>query len=128
MPRPNPQPLAYASSETGGLATSAQVIVALLVLGFLIRLGLAVISWGSNDAVYFYTFGNEIDAHGLLYTYVENPDYNHPPIPGLWAAAARLMTQRLGSGTLAVSAFCILFKLPVILADGLTAWLLYKRW
>jgi hypothetical protein len=127
MPRPKPHTLARTAPETRP-AVSAGAIVALIVLGFVIRLALAAISWGSNDSIYFYAFGNEINAGGLLHTYVENPDYNHPPIPGLWAAGTRLATQWLGNGTLAISAFCILFKLPVILADGATASLLYKRW
>jgi hypothetical protein len=127
MPRPKPQTLPYASPEPAR-ALSGQAIVALLVLGFVVRLALAAVSWGSNDAIYFYAFGNEINAVGLLHTYVQNPDYNHPPIPGLWAAAARRVTEWLGNGTVAVSAFCILFKLPVIFADGAAAWLLYRRW
>src|SRR4051812_47224529 len=125
MPRPTPHTVSSVTPEPG---RSGPAIVALLVLGFVMRVGLATASWGSNDAIYFYAFGNEINAVGLLHTYVQNPDYNHPPIPGLWAAAARRATEWLGSGTLAVSAFCVLFKLPVILADVATAWLLYKRW
>src|SRR4051794_17671414 len=106
MPGPKPQTLAYESPEPG---LSGQAIVALLVLGFVLRVGLAATSWGSNDAIYFYTFGNEIDAVGLLHTYVQNPDYNHPPIPGLWAAGVRRATESLGSGTPAVTTFCALF-------------------
>jgi hypothetical protein len=91
-------------------------------LGILVRLGIAAISWGTNDAAAWITFGGEIHDRGLLNTYRTDVEFNHPPIPGLWAAIAR---QAGGESDLL---FTVFFKLAPIGADVVAVWLIWKIW
>jgi len=54
--------------------------------GFLARLALSALSWGSNDATTWRDFGRNIAEHGLLQIYVRTADTNHPPDPRTLAA------------------------------------------
>src|ERR1700709_2343917 len=78
-------------SQSGPSSVSPQgrerLWFSLIVLGIILRLGLATISIGTNDAAAWARFGAEINEHGLLKTYAIDPYFNHPPIPGYWAAA-----------------------------------------
>jgi hypothetical protein len=99
---------------------NTRALVFLIALGLLTRVALAACSWGTNDASTFYRLGEEVSRQGLLATYRQDPDLNHPPIPAFWAAAAYRLTRAHPK------AFSFVLKLPSILADGEVAWLLWK--
>jgi len=104
-----------------------RIWLSLIAVGILLRIGLALISIGTNDAAAWLRFGDEINRNGLPNTYTIDPDFNHPPIPGYWAAAcARLAGS--DDAPLHDSVFTILFKIAPILGDCLAIYLLYLIW
>ena len=97
--------------------------VGLIALGLAARLIVAATTWGSNDVLGFQIFGIQISQLGLFEAYRQNPELNHPPIPALWAAAVyRLAPPAAGD----VLAFCFLLKLPGILTEAASAWLVWR--
>lgn len=106
----------------------------IVLLAILVRLALAAVSIGTNDALTFTEFGKEVRMAGVVETYRLDPYYNHPPLVGLWAAIVlRLLRAPEVPLQLAFSpgvthAFSFVFKLPIIAADALAAWLLFQRW
>ena len=97
-------------------------LIALIVLGVLARFAIAACSWGTTDIASFDRFGWSIFRDGLLATYRNDPLFNHPPIPGYWACLAVWLTRP------SVLAFAFLFRVPMILADAGSAWLIWKIW
>jgi Glycosyltransferase family 87 len=91
-----------------------------IVLSFAVRLAIAGCSWGTSDTLSFLRFAGSIDRVGLLATYRTDSELNHPPIPAYWAYLAWLSSGR--------SAYlcAFLFRLPMILADSGSVWLLTK--
>ena len=101
--------------------------IGLIVFGIALRIGLALISIGTNDAAAWLRFGDEINREGLLKTYKIDSDFNHPPIPGYWAAlCVRLAGDE--NAPLHDSKFTVLFKLAPIAGDCLAIYLLYLIW
>jgi len=95
-------------------------LVILIALGLLTRVALAACSVGTNDAVTFLRLGKEVHQWGLLPTYRQDVELNHPPIPSYWAAEVYRLTAAHPQ------AFSFVFKLPSILADVAVAWLLWR--
>jgi hypothetical protein len=91
-------------------------------LGILVRLGIAAVSYGTNDAAAWITFAGQIHDRGLLNTYRTDVEFNHPPIAGLWAMIA---DKAAGESELL---FTVFFKLAPIGADAVAVWLLWKLW
>ena len=61
--------------------------LALACAGILFRILLACVSWGSNDADTWARFARLINHGGILATYQVDREFNHPPLPGYWAAS-----------------------------------------
>ena len=104
--------------------------IALVLTGLLIRIGLAFISWGSNDATTWQIFGRNILNHGILWLYHNNKDFNHPPIPGYVAAGIYWVTTGanppdIGARYIGFS-FPFVFKMFDVAADAVTCLLLWK--
>jgi hypothetical protein len=97
-------------------------------LAVLVRLLIAAMSIGSNDALLFHTFAGEIRHFGLIETYRIDGLLNHSPLVGLWAALASWLAERFPQPFGETGAFCFIFKLPVIAADLATAWIVWKIW
>ena len=106
-------------------------LIVLILLGLLIRILLAFISWGSNDATTWQLFGKNILDHGILWLYHNNRDFNHPPLPGYFAAGVYWVTH-LGANPPDLNArymgfsFPFVFKMFDVAADALTCRLLWK--
>jgi len=131
------------SRAASGLASATphgcDGLLALVAAGLLLRVALAVVSWGANDANLFGKFGFEITRDGLMATYRVDPLLNHPPIPSYWCAVAwrlsvpfytdgdRLFCDDVTSNTPGPW-FSAVFKIPVLLAECATVWLLYRLW
>ncbi len=91
-----------------------------IVTGIVVRMVIAAISVGSNDAVIWEAIAQSIRDEGFLQTYRATPMMNHPPIPPLWAVASLAM----GGGTW----FSFLMKLPGIASDAAACVLAARIW
>lgn len=96
------------------------VLVWSIIAGTLLRLGIAAISFGANDAVLWQQFGASVAEVGLLESYRTQPLLNHPPLMVIWSRVA-LAT---GPG----QRFSFLMKLPAIAADAAACLLLARIW
>lgn len=99
----------------------------LIAMGIAARFALSFVSFGSNDAAAWRHFAEVISDKGLIHTYLTEQEFNHPPLPGYWAAAA-LDIAGHGGTIWSDALFTNLFKLPSILADCLGGYLLWRIW
>lgn len=97
-------------------------LLLLALLGLAARFVVAGCSWGTTDTITFLRFAFRIDQNGILATYRGDPEFNHPPIPAYWAWLSLVLAGR--------SAFlaAFIFRVPIILADFASAWLLWRLW
>jgi hypothetical protein len=106
----------------GPLRRREVAVLALACLGFLVRLLLAWISRGSNDAALWEGYAWIISHSSLWVLYEKETFFNHPPLMGGWAFLAFRLAD------LTWLTFPFLLKLPGILGDLGTAWLLWRIW
>jgi hypothetical protein len=106
--------------ENGSLLGAGLVGVA--VAGYLLRVVVWLCSEGSNDIRTWNLFAESVVEHGLARTYVLNSYFNHPPLMGLWGAAALKLSE------LSAVSFDRVFKLPSLIAELATGYLLYGAW
>lgn len=99
-----------------------QRLLVLGVLGLGVRCFLALISIGSNDMVTWREFALGITSTSVGTLYDEHQYFNHPPLMGFFASAAHVVSEW------SQIRFDYLFKAPMILADAVTALLLYRCW
>ena len=148
LPPSSPNRASSAGDDDRGKSRSSawrRFLLTFILLGLALRFVLAAICWGTNDANTFGQFGFYITRDGLIETYLHDTWLNHPPIPSYWCAAAWRLTMPLktvydtdiGDSVLDASHirqdtpgrwFSAVFKLPSLLADCATAWLLYRLW
>lgn len=112
----------------------------LIILGLALRVVVAAVSIGTNDAMIFRIFAHQIQGIGLVETYRRNTEFNHPPLAGLWAVAALKISdsfmddapvpppEREAADIQALANFSFALKLPCLLADGLACCLVYWVW
>ena len=105
-----------------------RICAALIALALALRIFIAAFSIGTNDAVAFAHFADEITTEGLTNTYQIDPRFNHPPLVGLLAAWTWRVAIALPLRGWDVHKFAFLFRLPVIAADALGVWLLWRIW
>ncbi|MFC1642282.1 hypothetical protein ACFL5O_06290 [Myxococcota bacterium] len=86
--------------------------IAVVGAGVALRVALAVMSIGSNDAVAWHGFATYLSEHSLTATYRHLPLFNHPPLMAAMAVAAREVSDALGLR------FALVFKLPAIAAEA----------
>ena len=94
----------------------------LILVGFAVRLLLLFFTLGSNDVGTWYWFARSIAENGLEATYLEGRGFNHPPLMGLLSVLALQVSEATPL------AFPVALKLPSVVAEGVTAWLLYRVW
>src|SRR4051812_27479756 len=95
------------------------VLKALVVFGFVIRLGLSTVFLGTSDAATWRGFGQLISHVGLFDAYRADSNLNHPPLMALWAWAAWGLTN-------SQAAFSFVFRLLPIAADVLACVVLVR--
>jgi hypothetical protein len=84
-----------------------------------LRLYVMLETCGTNDIVTWQSFARSIHAGGLLETYRSNPEFNHPPLMGLWALVAGHI------GGFDGGSFPFVFKLLPLGGDLLAATLIF---
>lgn len=94
----------------------------------MVRLVIAAISYGTNDALLFWSFSGEIRQFGVVATYGLDALFNHPPVVGLWIELSRWMATLHPRPFGEYHSFTFIFKLPVIAGDGLATFLVWKIW
>ena len=96
-----------------------RTLLALIALGFIARIIITLVGFGSNDMRTWHEFANTITGNGLLYMYQNVPGFNHPPLMGYYAASILHLSQAWGID------FYILFKLPMVMVDGALTCLIF---
>jgi hypothetical protein len=100
--------------------------IGLGVLGLIARFVLASISIGCDDADIWLQHARTIHEFGLRYAFENYPTngwhYNHPPFTGYWALFSGNMSDFDPEG------FSRYMKAPGLIAEVLTASLLYRVW
>ena len=94
-------------------------ILSAAFLALAVKLGIAALTVGTNDAESFYNFGRFIWEHGLLSQYRAATDFNHTPMTGWFCAAAYGVGRGLG--------FNWFLRVPGILSDFVSV-LALLRW
>jgi len=112
----------------GTAARAVKICAVLIGLAIVVRLAIAALSMGTNDAVAFTYFAGEVTVDGVTSTYQIDPRFNHPPLVGLWAGWVLRLVRALPLKGWDVYKFAFIFRLPVIAADALGAWLLWRIW
>jgi hypothetical protein len=98
------------------------LLLALAVAGLLARVVLAWVSEGSNDVDIWRDWATLLRQRSLTDMYSNVAGFNHPPLIAWWSVIA----LRLGSeGPLR---FAILLKVPGLVAEGITSYLLWRIW
>ena len=93
--------------------------IAIILAGVVLRLLVSFVSIGTNDIFSWQRFADQMAAHGLLWMYERDPLWNHPPLMGYLAEGVRGLASALQWP------FPPTFKLVPILADAVSAWLLW---
>ena len=129
-PTPAATPAPAADDEHVGAAATAPIrhpgrwtqVVLVIVVGLLIRLALSAASIGTNDILTWRKFAGAVHDQGLVASYQNIRELNHPPLPALWAAASLQIADASGLR------FPFVFRLPSILADVVSCVLLAMIW
>lgn len=94
----------------------------LAVAGLIARFALSWISEGSNDVEIWRQWATLLQYRSLTDMYSNVEGFNHPPLMAWWVATALRLA---GKGVLR---FAILLKLPALIAEGITSYLLWRIW
>ena len=108
--------------------TRRRVLYVLILAAVLFRVAIAAVSIGTDDARLFATFAVEIHRFGIVQTYGLDGLFNHPPIVAAWIGLAASLAEKVPHPFGAFHAFSFIFKLPIITADMLGVWLVWKIW
>lgn len=123
----DPSPRAPTPAPAGRLAAPiarhpGATLAALLAAGLLVRLAIAGLSIGSNDAKTWLRYATFVHENGLLETYRQIRLFNHGPLMGHLSVLSLRVAEATGLP------FFFVFKLPMIAADLLAAVLLWRVW
>lgn len=94
------------------------ITIASIIGGTLIRIILAGISDGTNDALIWHYIATLISEKGLIGAYQSFQGLNHPPLAAIWSVIA-LHTDTW---------FTFVMKIPAIVGDALSVALVAKIW
>lgn len=94
----------------------------LILAGFALRLVLLWITLGTNDIGTWYWFAQSLSEGGLQRMYLDQEAFNHPPLMGLLVVLVLEVSEATGLR------FPVVLKIPSVVAEGVTAWLLYRIW
>jgi hypothetical protein len=106
--------------EIGFLAQSRRCrnlwIVGFGLIGLMLKLVIAFNTFGSTDAVVFYTFAKALSKEGLEFTYRHSILFNHPPLTAHYLQLIFYLDQQAFFQASGLT-FPVLLRLPGVLAD-----------
>lgn len=105
-----------------GTRAQERTLRRLILLGFAARLVLLVLTRGTNDTGTWSWFAESVAEDGLARTYLTQIGFNHPPLMGLMVAFVLHVSDATGLP------FWLVLKVPGLVAEAATAWLLYRIW
>ena len=111
-----------------GRHSHRRVLYGLILAAVLLRIAIAAVSIGTDDARLFYTFAVELHRFGIVQTYGLDGLFNHPPIVAAWIELAASLAEKVPHPFGAFHAFSFIFKLPIIAAEMLGVWLVWRIW
>ena len=91
-------------------------IVGLGLIGLMLKLVIAFNTFGSTDAVVFYTFAKALSKEGLEFTYRHSILFNHPPLTAHYLQLIFYLDHQASFHASGLT-FPVLLRLPGILAD-----------
>jgi Gpi18-like mannosyltransferase len=92
------------------------LIIGLALIALLLKLVIAFNTFGSSDAVVFYTFAKSLSRDGLEWTYRHSILFNHPPLTAHYLQLIFFLDQKSSFQASGLT-FPVLLRLPGILAD-----------
>jgi hypothetical protein len=92
------------------------LILGLGLIALLLKLVIAFNTFGSSDAVIFYTFAKSLSRDGLEWTYEHSVLFNHPPLTAYYLQLIFYLDQKASFQASGLT-FPVLLRLPGILAD-----------
>jgi len=100
---------------------SSATLIKLGVAGYLVRIIIWSLSFGSNDIRIWHNFASLIQEYGVynLYNLDLTPIFNHPPLMGLYSTLCLSVADNLGVS------FSYIFRLIPLLSDMGTGGLIY---
>jgi len=104
------------------LSRTERWLAGAVFFGIILRIVLILCSTGSNDMLFWTHFAEFLDQHGLWNTYLSISYFNHPPVMGLMAEWLHRFSEVSGIP------FRIVFKIPMLIADIVTLYLLWSVW
>jgi len=90
------------------------------VLGMAARFVLAALSVGCNDVDIWHDHARAVLDHGVRYAFETRAIYNHPPLTGYWSALSLALAGK------DLHRFSMWLKVPMLLAEVLSAWIVYR--
>jgi uncharacterized membrane protein len=121
---PNMNPVSVATSSRKSIVPML-LVPALALLAMLIKLMIALNTFGTNDVTLFYEFGRLLTQHGLEWTYRHSIYFNHPPLIAYFLRAIYYLDHQVwfqDHGFL----FPFLLRLPGIIADFISVLLVMR--
>lgn len=88
--------------------------------GVALRLCLWLAAIGSNDVFLWHDHALNVAMNGIAGAYRQSPEFNHPPLMGLYAAQALQWAYEN------IAVFARLLKLPGLMGEGLSLWALWR--
>ena len=106
-------------------ARSDWLVIGLGLIAVLLKLVIAFNTFGSSDAVTFYTFAKSLNADGLEWTYRHSLLFNHPPLTAHFLQLIFVLDQNVSLRSSGLT-FPVLLRIPGILADFFVLLVLLK--
>lgn len=100
-------------------------IIGLGAIALLLKLVIAFNTFGSSDAVVFYTFAKSLSHDGLEWTYRHSILFNHPPLTAYYLQLIFYLDQKASFQASGLT-FPVLLRLPGIAADFVVLLVLLK--
>jgi hypothetical protein len=97
------------------LKGEGMIVLAALVAAIL-KIGIALLTLGTNDVIAFYQFAKALETHGLTWTYEHSALFNHPPLVGYFLQGLAWVDHQPFFGQNGL-AFPFLLRFPGIVAD-----------
>jgi hypothetical protein len=92
------------------------LVVLVAVIAALIKIGIALMTLGTNDSIAFYQFAKALESHGLTWTYEHSALFNHPPLIGYFLQGLAWLDHQPALKEIGLT-FPFLLRFPGIIAD-----------